>query len=166
MDVTVSRTKRISAFHASSWCQTCDVVRSRCWMSLSSFGCPGENALHYKEWSTLSNARLKRKTQAHDWCRLTTKQQTFSLAMHFCVSVQKRKSWAGFIVQPSSRLSKKSIFVCNDTWCCTLNRRRWSLSDGAFFILNFEADGERPNDNARISVTRWNMHSISRSEKT
>lgn len=60
-DVIVSRTKRISAFMCLSWFQTCDVARSRWWMSLSSFRYRGKNALHYKEWSALFKCWTKKE---------------------------------------------------------------------------------------------------------
>ena len=51
----------VALFMYLSWCQTCDVATSRCRMFLSSFGCLGENALHYKEWIVKCSAEKQRK---------------------------------------------------------------------------------------------------------
>ena len=60
-DVDMSRTV-LALFMRLSWCETCNVVTSRCRMLLSSFGCPGENALRYKEWIGKCSAEKKERT--------------------------------------------------------------------------------------------------------
>ena len=138
-------------FMRLSWCETCDVATSRCRMLLSSFGCPGENALRYKEWTgKCSGEKKERKTGlTNDVASTLTNPTTFSPPVLAPLAFFRLQFKAGSCGKDSSFAPLRCPHLVDffAQWQLMLHLElKAKFFIWSFFVLNFEADEEWPNE--------------------